>query len=145
MPVPILTVQQTRQWEQATWAQGGDEASVIREVGRKVAERALSLTQRGDRIIILAGKGHNGDDARAAQGFLPEREVHLIDASDPVIAAQAVGNLAGQPVGLMIDGLFGIGLNRGLSQPWVDLIGAVNGAGWPILAVDVPSGLNADS
>lgn len=145
MPVPILTVQQTRQWEEATWAQGGDEASVIREVGRKVAARALALTQRGDRIIILAGKGHNGDDARAALAFLPERDVQLIDASDPSIAVQAVRNLAGRPAGLLLDGLFGIGLNRALSQPWIDLIGAVNDAGWPILAVDVPSGLNADS
>ena len=46
---------------------------------------------------------------------------------------------------LIIDGLFGIGLNRPLDGPWTWLIDFVNAAGVPILAVDVPSGLDADT
>ena len=45
----------------------------------------------------------------------------------------------------IVDALFGIGLNRALNEDWRKLIGAINGCGFPIMAVDVPSGLNADT
>jgi hypothetical protein len=45
----------------------------------------------------------------------------------------------------IVDALFGIGLNRALDEDWRKLIEAINGCGIPILAVDVPSGLNADT
>ena len=67
MPVPIISIAQMRDWEQATWAAGQTEAEVIRRVGQSVARRALRLTQPGDLILILAGKGHNGADARGAR------------------------------------------------------------------------------
>jgi NAD(P)H-hydrate epimerase len=50
-----------------------------------------------------------------------------------------------QKPALIIDGLFGIGLNRPLADEWNKFIEAVNRSGIPILAVDVPSGLNADT
>ena len=56
-----------RDWETATWASGRTEAEVIRRVGRSVARHALRLTRPGDRLLILAGKGHNGEDARGAR------------------------------------------------------------------------------
>ncbi|HTD86207.1 MAG TPA: NAD(P)H-hydrate dehydratase, partial [Candidatus Binatia bacterium] len=46
---------------------------------------------------------------------------------------------------LIVDGLFGIGLNRPLANNWIALIQEINKSGVPILAVDVPSGLNADT
>jgi hypothetical protein len=52
--------------------------------------------------------------------------------------------LASRPA-LTVDGLFGIGLNRPLGPEWVSFIERVNAAGLPVLAVDVPSGLNADT
>ena len=70
MPVPVINLAQMREWEHATWATGQTEAEVIRRVGKKIAARARELTRPGDVILILAGKGHNGDDARAAQKFL---------------------------------------------------------------------------
>jgi NAD(P)H-hydrate epimerase len=50
-----------------------------------------------------------------------------------------------QKPALIIDGLFGIGLNRPLAGDWKKYIETVNRSGIPILAVDVPSGLNADT
>src|SRR2546426_9708724 len=46
---------------------------------------------------------------------------------------------------LIVDGLFGIGLNRPLEGVWVRLIEKVNRSQIPVLAIDVPSGLNADT
>ncbi|HXE41403.1 MAG TPA: hypothetical protein VN516_00155, partial [Candidatus Baltobacteraceae bacterium] len=63
MPIPVVNVAQMREWENATWATGQTEAEVIRRVGKRIAERALQLTQPGDAILVLAGKGNNGNDA----------------------------------------------------------------------------------
>jgi NAD(P)H-hydrate epimerase len=46
---------------------------------------------------------------------------------------------------LVVDGLFGIGLKRPLTDAWAAFVETVNRAGRPVLAVDVPSGLNADT
>jgi len=145
MSLPVLTVAQMREWEKATWESGQTEADVIRRVGKSVAHLVLQLTRRGDRILILAGKGNNGADARAAREYLPERVVDLLDVKEPQAELSKLDALLALHPALVIDGLFGIGINRSLNPEWATLIQHVNDAQVPILAVDVPSGLNADS
>src|SRR5436305_1598433 len=145
MPVPVITVSQMRQWEEATWATGVSENDVIEKVGLGMAKRVLEMSRPGDRIIGLAGKGHNGDDLRAAVAHLEDRTVSLISVTEPQAALNELQPLLREPGGIIVDGLFGIGLNRPLEGPWVDLVSAANGSGWPILAIDVPSGLNAET
>jgi ADP-dependent NAD(P)H-hydrate dehydratase / NAD(P)H-hydrate epimerase len=145
MPAPVISVAQMREWEAATWASGQTEAAVIARVGEHLARRALELTRAGDRIIILAGKGHNGHDARAMLPHLRERNVRSIDAHDPVMAAAQFAKECATPASLIVDGLFGIGLNRPLSHDWLTLIAQINHAHAPVLAIDVPSGLDADT
>jgi NAD(P)H-hydrate epimerase len=145
MPVPVISIAQMRDWEQATWAAGQQEAEVIHRVGQCVGRRALHLTQAGDLVLILAGKGHNGDDARCAREHLPDRRVEVFDVTDPAAELEKLdARLASRPA-LVVDGLFGIGINRPLGPEWVSFIEHVNAALLPVLAVDVPSGLNADT
>jgi len=145
MPKPVISISQMREWEQATWAAGQTEAEVIRRVGECVADRALQMTRPGASILILAGKGHNGDDARLAAEYLHERRVEVLDIRDPAAdRARLEAALSLQPA-LVIDGIFGIGLIRPLDPDWVAVIEAVNQAKRPVLAVDVPSGLNGDT
>ncbi len=146
MPVPIISVEQMREWEKASWAAGAMEEDVIQIVGQIIGRRLLQLTRPGDTLLILAGRGHNGDDARAAQPLLRNRAVILINASDPAKATPAlVRTLARRSKSKiwLVDALFGIGLNRPLNADWIALIEAVNATGLRVLAVDVPSGLNA--
>ncbi len=143
MSVPVVNLAQMREWERATWATGQTEAEVIRRVGQKIAVRARELTRPGDVILILAGQGHNGDDARAAQKFLTERKVEILDVASPENDLPKLESLV-EPA-LIIDGLFGIGLNRALDDGWKKFIAAINASKIPILAVDVPSGLNAET
>jgi NAD(P)H-hydrate epimerase len=145
MPLPVVTIAQMREWESASWAAGRSEADVIRQVGRAVAERLAALTARGDRILILAGKGNNGADARAAAQHLAERAVEVLDVTAPETQLRALEEALARKPAWIVDGLFGIGLNRPLAEPWLDFIRRVNAARRPILAVDVPSGLNADT
>ena len=97
--------------------------------------------------MILAGKGHNGDDARAAREFLRRAPVELLDVTDPEAASAEArnGRCRSRSPRCVIDGLFGIGLNRPLDDGWKKFIAAVNQSKIPVLAVDVPSGLNADT
>ncbi len=145
MPVPVISIAQMRDWERATWATGQQEAEVIRRVGRCVARRALQMTQAGDSILILAGKGHNGDDARCAHEHLPERQVEVFDVLGSAEDLTKLDTLLAARPALVVDGLFGIGLDRPLGPEWVSFIERVNAARVPVLAVDVPSGLNADT
>ncbi|MEQ2008814.1 MAG: NAD(P)H-hydrate dehydratase [Limisphaerales bacterium] len=142
MPTPVITIAQMREWEQATWATGVSEESVMRRAGAAVARVAMRMTRAGDEVLVLAGKGHNGDDARFAAEDLPARRVRVVNVTDPAAAVAEVGGFSGA---LIVDGLFGIGLSRPLEGDWLRLVQALNHSSVPILAVDVPSGLNADT
>lgn len=147
MPLPVLSVAQMRAWEAASWAAGVRETEVIARVGRCVARRLGQLTQPGAPVLLLAGRGHNGDDARAALPHLAGREARLLNAFIP---AQALADLrlilSREPrPAWIVDGLFGTGLDRELSADWRELITAVNKSGVPVLALDTPSGLDADT
>lgn len=167
MPLPILTAGQMRAWEKATLASGMTEAEVIARVGKAVAEKIREMRPAGGRVLLLAGKGNNGNDLRAAvRHLVPEAtaiqptsapsptadrpaisafEIAMLEITDPAKARPRLQQLlAGRPE-LVVDGLFGIGLNRALSAEWCRLIEAVNASGLPVLAVDVPSGLDADT
>ena len=145
MPIPVITVAQMREWEQATWAAGQTETEVIRRVGKVLAQRARQLTKPGSLILILAGKGHNGDDARAASEHLSDRQVELLDVASPQTDLPKLTAALAQRPKLVVDALFGIGLNRPLDGPWIKFITCINQARLPVLCVDVPSGLNAET
>ena len=145
MPLPVIQTAQMREWENASWAAGRRQSDVIRRVGQLVARRASQLTHADDFILLLAGKGHNGDDVRAARDFFSHRRVELLDVTLPEEQFASLETALTREPALIVDGLFGIGLNRALDEAWVKFIARVNAARVPILAVDVPSGLDADT
>lgn len=77
MPVPVISVAQMRAWEQASWAAGRSPEAVIARAGAQVARLARQMTCPATRILVLAGKGHNGDDARQAVPHLGARPVEI--------------------------------------------------------------------
>jgi NAD(P)H-hydrate epimerase len=102
-------------------------AAAVLEAGRPAA--ALRQALRGRSIIVVAGRGNNGADGRAAARYL-ERA----GATCRIIAPDA-GEIP--PGDLLIDAAYGTGLNR----PWTPPNGAGDGPG-DVLAVDIPSGVN---
>jgi len=145
MPIPVISAAQMRDWEAATWATGQTAAEVIRRVGKRVARRARKLTRAGDTILFLIGKGHNGDDARAGAKQLDGRRAEALEIFLPDTDLLPLESALKEKTALIVDGLFGIGLNRPLSEAWQKIIAAINASQIPVLAVDVPSGLNADT
>lgn len=112
----------------------------------------------GARVALLAGVGDNGGDALYAGAYLARRGVH-VDAVlvDPdrahrsgLAALLAVGGRVSGPeavssADLIIDGLLGIGGKGGLRGAAAELAAAAAAATGPILAVDLPSGIDADT
>jgi NAD(P)H-hydrate epimerase len=148
MPEPIVTVAQMRQREERTWAAGISQESVIRRAGLAVAEVVSRLTADGDPVLVLVGRGNNGADATVAEQHLAERDSVLLRFESPQAfetLQQWLESQRGNRRALIIDGLFGIGLNRPLEGRWREAVEMVNACGLRLVAVDVPSGLNADT
>ncbi|MBC7881627.1 MAG: NAD(P)H-hydrate dehydratase [Anaerolineae bacterium] len=113
------------------------------------------------RVGVLVGPGHNGGDGLvvARELLLAGREVAVYTPatlSKPLTRShcQYFVSLGGQVfsdfsklpnVDLWIDGLFGFGLTRPVTGVYADAIQAVNGSGIPIVALDVPSGMDTDT
>lgn len=112
---------------------------LMERAGRAAAEFAQQLL-KGNRapVLILAGPGNNGGDARVMATMLRQRGIAtvLVGPGETVPA----GNYS-----LTVDGLFGIGLARPIEGAWAELIARMNEFAGPILALDVPSGLDGDT
>src|ERR1700729_909395 len=145
MPIPIITVAQMREWEKATWATGQTEAEVIRRIGKRIAKRVRKFTRSSDAILVLAGKGNNGNDACAASQFLGDRHIEILNVAEPEKDLLRLQELLKQKFDVIVDGLFGIGLNRPLDEHWKKFISTVNETKIPVIAIDVPSGLNCET
>lgn len=145
MSIPVISVAQMRELEKVTWNSGMTEESVMQRAGEAVARAAERMTPPGALVLVLAGKGHNGDDAAYAHDYLSDRKAQMIRVLDPETGLRELETRLGDRPALIVDGLFGIGLNRPLSGGWIRLIERINESGVPVLAVDVPSGLSADS
>ncbi|HMO64371.1 MAG TPA: NAD(P)H-hydrate epimerase, partial [Verrucomicrobiota bacterium] len=147
MPQPVLTLAEMRAWEAATWAAGVREGDVIERAGTAVARHLLPRLRPDSRVLVLAGPGNNGADARHAAAHLPADRTRVEEVHSPAAVADVIGWLEAYRNAdvWILDGLFGIGLNRPLDADWQHLIRVLNQSGHPVLAVDVPSGLNADT
>ena len=134
-----------RGWEAASWTLKASVQAVIGLVGQRLAARIRALVPAGSRVLLLAGKGHNGDDLRAAAPLLKELDAEIINVHDPVTASERVRNGLAKSPAWVIDGLFGIGLRGDLTPAWREILEMVNAARFPVMAVDIPSGLDADT
>lgn len=122
----------------------------------------------GGGVVVVAGGGNNGGDGWAAARLLLLAGVPVTVAAlvppealhgDAAVNARAYGNLGGAsvpfagpvpagPGDVVIDAIFGTGLDRPPEGAFAAAIEAVNGAagrGATVVAVDVPSGLSADT
>ncbi len=169
---PLFTVAEIRAIEHAA-AQRLPEGALMQRAGQAGANEALDLlpfTTSRARVLVLAGPGNNGGDALETAAHLghagaqvtilhfapsgtaaPERIVALQRArSSPARFADPAGfaprAMAAEPEwSLVVDGLFGIGLARPIAGEQAALVTGINQLRCPVIALDVPSGLDADT
>ncbi|MBM3347089.1 MAG: NAD(P)H-hydrate dehydratase [Betaproteobacteria bacterium] len=169
---PIYTAAGIRAIEQAAPVEYGSLMSRAGEVAAAHARRMLEADPQrpGRSVLVVAGPGNNGGDAFEVAVHLKAAyfRVAVVFAGDPDKAAEsqpadarralakwqaAGGGVAAdvprsQRWDLVIDGLFGIGLTRVLEGRHAGLVAAMNAIaeqGVPVLALDVPSGINGDT
>lgn len=126
------------------------------EVGRSM------LAGRAGPVVVLAGPGNNGGDGFVVARLLREAffDVDVVFRGNPgQLSADAAaayralvaagGSTRSDPPptrpGLVVDALFGIGLSRPLPADFAALVAWANACGAPILAIDIPTGLHADT
>ncbi len=128
---PLLTADETRVAEAA---HQGSLEELMERAGAAVAE--LVLRQYPGRVTVVCGKGLNGGDGRVCARVLQEagREVQIVDE---------VGDL-GEP-DVIVDALLGIGLQDAPREDAARMIDLINASNRPVIAVDVPSGINAST
>ena len=136
MAQPIYLSQDIRRIEQAA---GNVSPSLMERAGAAAADLAMSLLpDTGKDVLVLAGPGNNGGDARIVARILQEQffRVTVADASNPPPEKK---------FNLVIDGLFGIGITRPVEGEYAKLVRYANAQSCPVLALDIPSGLDSDT
>jgi NAD(P)H-hydrate epimerase len=169
-----ISIQQAQAFDKQAQEKLGIPSIILMEnAGRSVAEEAMKMRlATGDRrqatIAIVCGTGNNGGDGLVAARHLINAgmrvNVYLVGPksklkNDPRINlnillkmgrkikwVKSVKDLSGITKSkLIIDALFGIGLNSPVKGFYLEVINAMNKSNVPILSIDVPSGLNADT
>jgi ADP-dependent NAD(P)H-hydrate dehydratase / NAD(P)H-hydrate epimerase len=162
----VLTPEQMRAADAAAVATSGEDA-LMRNAGLQIAERLRAMVPIGGRVMAFAGPGNNGGDAFAALGELaPEYQCSVcadatIRPSEARIKAEERARNAGVSVrklpeteadarallegAIGVDGLFGTGSRLPLPDRYRPLARALDARRHPVLAIDIPSGIDASA
>lgn len=169
--IPVLTAAETRALDRDTEALGTPVEELMERAGRAVARAAVSLAggAYGRRAVVVCGKGNNGGDGLVAARYLSRwgMGATAILVEDPgARGGPAEANLARlertggarvrryarellareiQRGDVVVDALFGIGFRGVAEGAHAESIGLMNDGGAPIVAVDIPSGVEGDT
>ncbi len=157
----LLTTQQMAMADRVAIAAGTPGIELMERAGRAVAEAVARRAGGGGAVTLFCGPGNNGGDGFVAARLLREQglEAHVVlpGGADGITgdAAIALERWAG-PVerlsapdatrgDVFVDALFGAGLTRPLAGAFAEAAAFLNGAGRPVIAVDMPSGVSGDT
>lgn len=164
--LPVLTRTQSRELDQRLISKGVPSVVLMENAGRGAAEVIGRELPDATSLLVVSGTGNNGGD-----GFVVARRwlvwgkpvrVHLagevtslsVEARDQYEAYVAVGGefvsraeladtIAASDV--VVDAVFGTGLSRPVEGAHAELIASINAGKKPVVALDIPSGLCADT
>ena len=133
---PVYLSEDIRRIERAA---ADAQPPLMERAGAAAAKLAAALAgDKAKNILVLAGPGNNGGDARVVAARLEEQFFR-------VTLATSRKEIPEKPWGVVVDGLFGIGLAREITGEHAALVDYANKQRCPVLALDIPSGIHADS
>lgn len=162
----VVSAKKMSELEAEAYRQGFTERDFMEKAGRGIARATREFIQKyrlPSHIWLLCGKGNNGGDAFVAGCDLLENDYQVtaiqldeLEHCAPLCRdnrlrfVEKKGKLIHQPVsfdhpGVILDGLFGTGFKGKVGFPYAPLIDAANQSKLPILAIDIPSGLNGST
>ena len=163
-PHSVYSSQQARQLDTiAIEDQGIKGYTLMCRAGEAAFSLLTEKYSSARRILIVAGGGNNAGD-----GYVLARLLGAAGYSCSVIPVISPDSLKGDalqackaylsqggelgdptapmpPADLLVDAIFGIGLDRPVEEPLLEVINQINRHGAPVLAIDIPSGLNSDT
>ncbi len=160
----VVSAQQMRDIEGRMFAAGMPVAALMEKVGLEIAHHTINIlqTQSLQRVGVLVGAGHNGGDALVVARELHYRGYKVVFFS-PFNKYKELTNSHAQyaeslkiercdsieklltEADLLIDGLFGFGLEREVTGEVARAIAQVNQSSLPVISIDLPSGLHTDT
>ena len=157
----LLTTGAMREADARRMAAGTPGTVLMERAGHAVAQAALAMAQEPSRVLVVCGPGNNGGDGFVAARLLAERgrtvRLALLGPREALrgdAAAMAAvwrgptipaAEAAPEEADLVVDALFGAGLARDLDGPAAALVQRINASEKPVLAVDMPSGIDGDT
>ncbi len=151
-------------------ALGVPRKQLMESSGNAVAREVRAVTDPGDRVVVVAGRGNNGGDASVAARFLDDRDptVLLLGRRETIATeiarenwdallqaeydAREVRDSSGVPGAIeagsadaVVDGMLGTGVSGAPREPEATAIEAINATDATVVSVDVPSGVDADT
>lgn len=159
--IPLCDNDALRRIEAASASASGDSYALMQRAGQAAWRHLLQRWPQASRIVVACGAGNNGGDGYvlATHALQAGRSVEVVRTSVPTspLAVRACagfeslgGRCSSEPGSsahpdVIVDALFGIGLSGPVAGPAVELVAAINAAGKPVLALDVPSGVDAQT
>jgi hydroxyethylthiazole kinase-like uncharacterized protein yjeF len=165
LPEALYTAVQTRELDRLAMEEYGVAgATLMQRAGEAVFDLLRARWPRARRIVLLCGPGNNGGD-----GYVIARLAKQAGYATVVIGVGEAGKMKGDAAAarescrsagiaisefhadlltgndVIVDAMLGTGLEREVNGEWRAAIEAVNQSRLPVLAVDVPSGLHADT
>ncbi|NBN78012.1 NAD(P)H-hydrate dehydratase [Microvirga tunisiensis] len=162
----LLTPAEMAEADRRTMAAGVSGHELMRRAGAAVARAAAVMRSAGQPVLVLCGPGNNGGDGYVAATLLKRWGIPVTllclgqpdqvrgDAAEaaagwraaggtiaPLDPASFIANDRNAPRPLLVDALFGAGLSRPLDGAAAAAVDRINASALPVLAVDVPSGL----
>ena len=161
----VVTAEQMRRYEQARFADGRADSLAWMERAAKGVDALLFSRYPGQSVLVICGGGNNGGDGFALLRLLTERGIScvcvLLASADKITGDAKTNYLRALDSGvrffdacsaeivskydLIVDAMFGTGLSRPIAGVYADAIAQINASGKPVVAVDIPSGVDATS
>ena len=138
---PVLTPAEMAEADRYAIERGTPEEVLVERAGRAVARHALRMLggSYGRRVVVVCGKGNNGADGRVAARVLRSRGVGVDEIDAEAFSQDDFRSLL--RADLAIDAMFGTGFRGALAGTPAWAAGSLAGVGCPVLAVDIPSGV----
>lgn len=165
----VVTAAQMRELDRRSIQERGiDGLDLINDAGRAIAHAVADVQPDPGPVLVLCGKGNNGGDGFAAARFLAkagyrvtvmmalgrpdagsdaERAFEQLDARHiEIVPFTTLDDLDArlEDADVVVDALLGTGARRPLRDPLPAIIAAVNASRLPVVAADLPTGLDAD-
>lgn len=166
----VVSSKQMAKLESKAISNGAIDAEFMEEAGKQVARVVHSFIERNDlqkQVILLCGKGNNAGDAYVAgthllkMGYLVDamqlypfkscselcqiNQTNFFNAGGLVREISSMNDFALPLNGVILDGIFGTGFKGQVEEPIASIIFQANASKLPIIAIDIPSGLNGDT